>query len=76
MYIDRWVVWVVFTGDQNSVFDFAQSSLAEDIKLIQPNVFGHDHIKMSGGIAFWWQKSRCILRNGLLSNQNSSRVNP
>ena len=54
MNVDRGVIRVILPNNTYSVFDFAQSSLAEDIKLIKPDVFGYDHIKMSGRVAFWW----------------------
>ena len=44
---------LVVGNDFQCLFDFAQTTLPQNIKLVKANIFGNDHVVLCGREAFW-----------------------
>jgi len=64
----------IFPDQADRFLYMTESTLAQDIQFVQPDGFGHIHIKMSCFKSLWWHEATRVMMNGLFTDQHTAGV--
>ena len=74
-YIDVRMLGPILRNNGKGILNLGEPALAQDIKLMQPNIFRDNHIKLYSGKTFGRQEGGAVVMQAALGNQYPACMN-